>query len=152
MIALQESIGPGAGALKRTVFENHGLVNHLLLFAVGFEPIIRQRPDALFIADFALAVACAAARAVALVFGALRFGAQVRDLRQGTVAAVLAVEAEHLQRKLDAMGRRAAHFFALWIMERVGGGDTELFDEESELKATRFAEAWLNGWRPSFPA
>lgn len=57
---------------------------------------------------------------------------------------------EHPQ--LDAMGRRAAHFFALWIMERVGDGDTELFDEESELRATRFAETWLNGWRPSFPA
>ena len=57
---------------------------------------------------------------------------------------------EHPQ--LDAMGRRAAHFFALWIMECVSEGDTELFDEEAEVRAARFAEAWLNGWRPSFPA
>ena len=52
---------------------------------------------------------------------------------------------------LDAKGRRASYFFAVWMMELVAQGSTDFLDEESDVRAMRFAQAWLSGWRPTFP-
>ena len=64
-------------------------------------------------------------------------------------------EVEEINRRehpaLDAVGRRASYFFAHWMMERLAQGDASFLDEESDVRDTRFAEAWLGGWRPSFP-
>ena len=65
-------------------------------------------------------------------------------------------EVEEIDRRehpaLDAMGRRASSFFAFWMMERLAQGNTDFLDEDSDARAAQFADAWLNGWRPAFPA
>ena len=72
----------------------------MLLFAIGFEAVVRTRPNAVLVADFALALARATAGAVALVFDALRFRAQVGDVRQRAIATVAAVKSGDFERVL----------------------------------------------------
>ncbi len=74
------------------------------------------------------------------------FDTRIEELRRG-IAQIDWIE----HPKLDALGRRAAHFFALWMMERIALGELGFLDEESDVRAARFAEEWFDGWRPSFP-
>src|ERR1017187_7170625 len=103
MIAAQRGVGPGAGSLQRAILVDHRRFQHALLFSISFEAVVGSRPDAFLVADFAEALLRTAARPVALVLGALRFGAQVSDLRQRTIAAIAAVEREHFHSLLGAM-------------------------------------------------
>ena len=68
------------------------MVEHRQFSTLEFQTVIGTRPDALKIVDLAQAVTRAAARPVALVLGALRFRAEVRDVGQRTVTTVLAVK------------------------------------------------------------
>ncbi len=74
------------------------------------------------------------------------FDTRIEELRRG-IAQIDWIE----HPKLDALGRRASHFFALWMMERIALGELGFLDEDSDVRTARFAEAWLDGWRPAFP-
>ena len=104
VVAAEERVRPGARPGQRVVLDDDRAVEHRLLLAVGLEPLVRLRPDALGVVDLAQAVARPAARAVALVLRALRLRADVGDLGERAVAAVLAGEQRHLGGLLERMG------------------------------------------------
>ena len=88
VVAAQERVRPRARPVERVVLDDDRPVEHRLLLAVGLEPLVGVRPDALRVVDLAEPVARSAAGAVALVLRALRLGADVRDLGERAVAAV----------------------------------------------------------------
>lgn len=60
---------------------------------VVFQPVVGAQPDAVTEAvHLATPLTSAAARTVALILGALRFRTEERDVREGTVATVLAAK------------------------------------------------------------
>lgn len=71
-------------------------------------------------------------------------GVRIEELRR-QIAQIDYVE----HPKLDKIAQRASRFFALWMIECIATGEVDLLDEASDVRATRFAEAWLGGWRPS---
>src|ERR1039458_4281504 len=103
MIAAPKGVRQGAGSLERAISVDHRPFQHALLFSISFEAVVGARPDAFLVADFAAALLGTAARPIALVLGALRFGAQVSDFRQRTIAAIAAVVREHFQSVLGPM-------------------------------------------------
>ena len=104
VVAAEKRVCPCARPGQRVVLDDDGAVQHRLLLAVGLEPLVRLRPDALGVVDLAQPVARPAARAVALVLRALRLRADVGDLGERAVAAVLASEQRHLRGLLERMG------------------------------------------------
>ena len=82
VILFQVGVAPTGGAAEGFILDHWGMFEHVLLAAFVFEAVVGAGPDALKIVDFALAVARAAAGAIALVFGALGFGAEERDVGQ----------------------------------------------------------------------
>src|SRR4051794_373254 len=103
VVAAEERIRPGTRAAERVVLHDGRGVEHRLLLAVLLQALVGLRPDALGVVDLAEPVARAAARAVPLVLRALRLRADVGDVGQRAVAAVLAAEHRHLRRLLDAV-------------------------------------------------
>ena len=89
------------------------MIEHVLFGSLVLRPVVRPAPDALEVGYLAQPIACSAARAVALVLGALRFGAEKRDVRQRAVAAILAVKHRGLARVLQyPQASRALH----WVL------------------------------------
>src|SRR6202034_1620727 len=88
VIAFQKCVGAGAGATKSALSEDGGAVQHIDLLAIRLQTIVGAPPDAFLLAYFALSLAGAAARAITLIFRALRFRAQIGDIRQRAVAAI----------------------------------------------------------------
>src|ERR1039458_10643526 len=103
MVAAQESVRPGAGSLERAISVDHRPFEHALLFSVSLEALVGTRPYAFLVSDFAEALVRTAARPIALVLGALGFGAQVSDFRQRTIGAIAAIEREDFESVLGAM-------------------------------------------------
>ena len=86
-------IRPSGSAAKPLVLDDGRVLEKVLLLAVRFEAFVGAKPDAVTIAlDFAAAGLGSAARPVALILCALRFGAQKGDFRQRAVAAIVAIE------------------------------------------------------------
>ena len=96
MVPFQEGVGPGTGTLQAPVLEDRWSVQHFFLLTVGFEAVVGQGPDTFLLSYLALALASAPTGAIALVFSALGFGAQIGDIGQGAVAAVAAIEGADL--------------------------------------------------------
>src|SRR5579875_4196575 len=92
VVAAEERVCPGARAAQGVVLDHHRPRHQLELLAVGLQPLVGLGPDALAVVDLAEPVARAAAAAVALVLGAGALGADVGDVGQRAVAAVLAAE------------------------------------------------------------
>ncbi len=107
MVAAQEGVGPGTGAAERVVPDDRRALEHGHGLTIGAEPVVGLRPDAGFAGHLALALDRAAAGPVALVLGAGTLGALIGDVRQGAVAAVLAVEQRHLHGLLEYVRRPA---------------------------------------------
>src|SRR5688500_7149107 len=101
MIHAAEGVPPGRRVAERLVLDDRRVFEQLLLAALALQTVVRARPDALEVGHLALAVARAAAGAVALVLGALRLGAEERDVGQRAVAAVLALEHRAFRRELE---------------------------------------------------
>ena len=69
------------------------MLQQFRLVAFVLQPFVRTVPDAIAVTlHFAAAVARAAARAVPLVLGALRFRTQKRNVRQRTIPAIFALK------------------------------------------------------------
>lgn len=64
------------------------MIEQVLFTTFVLQSIVGTRPYARDVVDLALAIACAPAWAVALIFGTLRFWAQERDVRQRAITAV----------------------------------------------------------------
>ena len=92
MVAAEEGVGPAGGAAEGLVLDDRGVLEHVLLVAFVLGAVVGAAPDAFEVGDFAQAVAGSAAGAVALVLGALGFGAEVFDVGERAVAAVFAAE------------------------------------------------------------
>src|SRR5579875_3266230 len=107
MVAAEEGVRPGARPLEAVVLDDHRRLEHRLLLAVGLQPLVGLRPDALPVVDLAEPLARAAAGAVALILGADRLRTDVGDVGQRAVAAVPAVEDRHLRRLLELVERLA---------------------------------------------
>src|SRR5438552_19037780 len=101
MVAREKPVRPGAGSLERVVLDDDGTVEHRLLLSIALQALVRLRPDALAVVHLAEAVAGAAAGAVALVLRAHRLRADVGDIGERAVAAVLAPKQRRLRRLLD---------------------------------------------------
>ena len=106
MVPSQEGVRPGARATKDVVVEDDWSFQHRVLLPVGLQPFVGSGPDALLVGDLAEAVVRAAAGAVALVLRTLGLGAEVGDLGQRTVSAVLAVEQRLLGSVLGEVEQR----------------------------------------------
>ena len=92
VITLKQRVRPARGSTQAFVL-NHGGVGEQFVFdAFVFQAVVGLGPDTFELGDFTLAVACSAARAIALILRALRFGAEERDIRQRAVATVFAAE------------------------------------------------------------
>ena len=137
VIAAEQGVGPARRAAQRFILDHRRVDKHLGLAAFVFEAVIGAAPDAFEIVDFALAVARPAARTVALVFRALAFGAEERDVGQGTVAAVLAAEHRGFAPVLEhAQAPRALHRIprirvdlAAEVVERFAGREDGVVNE-----------------------
>ncbi len=101
MVSAQKRVRPGRCAAERFVLDDGRVVEHFLLDALVLHAVIRASPDAFEIKNFALAVARSAARAVALVLGALRFGTEERDVGKRAIAAVFAFEHRDFARMFE---------------------------------------------------
>src|SRR5476649_655065 len=93
MVAAEPVVGPRRGAAEALVLDDGRVGKEFGFATVVLQPLVGTQPDAVAVAvDLAAAVARAAARAIALVLRALRLGAEVRDLGERAVAAILAAE------------------------------------------------------------
>ena len=102
VILSEEGVGPTGGPPQGLVLDDGGVVEQVLFPALVLEPVIGPGPDAgQLVEHFAEAVPGAAAGAVPLVLRAGGLGAEVGDVRQGTVAAVLALEENRLAGVLE---------------------------------------------------
>src|SRR3954452_20438501 len=120
MINAAEGVRPCRRAAQRLVLHDGRMREQLLLAIFRFQAVVGAGPDALELADLAFAVACSAAGAIALVLGALRFGAQERDVRQRAVAAVPAAEHDRLRSLFEhAKGARTLGGIARSLVNRL---------------------------------
>src|SRR5438094_734980 len=92
VIFSEHHVGPAGGSAQGFILNDGRVGQKLLLPAFIFEAVVGAGPDAFEIVDFALAFAGATTGAIALVFGALRFGAEEGDVGEGAIAAVFAGE------------------------------------------------------------
>src|SRR5262249_20271066 len=92
MVAAEPEIGPGGSAAQTLVLHHRRVRQQLIFLAVMFQAFVGAQPDAIAEAvPLPGAFACAAARPVALVLGALRFRTEKCDIGQRTIAAVPAL-------------------------------------------------------------
>lgn len=78
--------------------------------------------------------------------------AQLRELQatpEWQERAMLLAEVQAIDRqehhRLDQEGAKAASFFRLWYLENA----EELLDKQDAQTIQRYAEAWVQGWRPT---
>src|ERR1700722_8544524 len=91
MIAAKPQVGPRRRSSQPLILHNRYVVEQLLFAAIVFQALVSAQPDAVGVSiHLAAAFARAAARPVALILRALRFGAEIRDVRQRAIAAIFA--------------------------------------------------------------
>src|SRR5438552_3784017 len=76
MIDAAKRVPPSRGVAERLILHDRRVGEQIPLATLGLEAVVSARPDALKVGDFAFPVARSAARAVALVLGALRLRAE----------------------------------------------------------------------------
>src|SRR5579863_1295403 len=113
MIAAQPQVGPRRRSPQPLILHNRHMIKQLFFAAVVFQALISAQPDAVAVSlHLAAAFARAAAWSVALIFSALRFRAEIRDIRQRAVAAILAAVKYSLAHLFDHTQRG-------WSLHRV---------------------------------
>src|ERR1700734_1858397 len=91
MISAEPKIGPCRRSSQSLILHNGYVIEQLLFAAVVFQALVSAQPDAVAVSfHLAAAFARAAAWSVALILRALRFRAEIRDVGQRAVAAILA--------------------------------------------------------------
>ena len=102
MVPPKPIIRPGGSSAQSLILDDGRMIQQFLLLAIVLQPLVSAQPDAIAVAvHLATAFARAAARTVALVFRALRFGTQERDVRQRAIAAVFAAKHRRFAGMLD---------------------------------------------------
>ena len=117
----------------------------ILFSAFELQAVVGPAPDALEIVDFALAVARAAAGAVALILGTLRFGTKECDVGQRTVAAVLAAEKGRLAGLLQDAQHGRALFLVAGRRVQCAGPTIEPTTGREDQVVDQLAEAIADG-------
>src|SRR5581483_6011768 len=93
MITAKPEICPSGSAAQPLILNDGRVLQQIVLATLVLQPFVSAQPDAIpKPIHFALSLSRAAARAIALVFRALRFGTQKRNVRQRTVTAIPAME------------------------------------------------------------
>src|SRR5829696_6408181 len=67
-------VAPTGGVAQSLILNDRRVGEHILLAALGLEPVVGPGPDAVEVSDLALPVARAAARSVPLILRTLRLG------------------------------------------------------------------------------
>ena len=120
MIFSEPKVCPARCIAKSLVLNDRGVIQQLRGFPLVLHAVISSGPDAFLVCDLALAIACAAARAVPLVLGALRLRTKECRFAKGAIATILAGikdcfcnMLDHAQpwRALAGIRRRSADFF-----------------------------------------
>src|SRR5690242_9056893 len=146
MVAGEQGVGPARRAAQVLVLNDRGVIEQILCVTlVMLHAVVGAAPDAFEVVNFAQPVARSATRAIALVLGALRFGAEEGDVRQRAIAAVLAAEHRRLGGVLqDAQGPRTLKGVARGgvnplpeLVERLAGREDLAVNELAEAVVQR---------------